>query len=73
MKIILGIKIIWSNNRLLPKAENILIKGWEKWYNIGYSNKFNNYTYRWYPCIKINKTKITKNQLKNGNKTNKLS
>ena len=49
----LGIKIIWSNNRFLPKASNILIEGYNKYYQIGYSNKFKNYTYRWFPYIKI--------------------
>ena len=53
----IGIKIIWSNNRLLPKAENIIIKNSDKFRNIGYTNKFNNYTYRFYPYIKLNNNK----------------
>ena len=45
----IGIKIIWSGCLLLPKAKNIINDG----YSIGYSNKFNNYTYRFYPYIKL--------------------
>ena len=45
MKIILGIKIIWSNNKLLPKAENIdLVTKYSKDHTIGYSNNYMNFT-----------------------------
>lgn len=57
MKIKIGIKIIWSNNRLLPKSENILIKGYDGYYShngrIGMSNSYKNYTYRFYPYITV--------------------
>ncbi len=44
-----GINIKWSSNRFFPKAS--IIKNGN--YSIGYTNYFNNYTYRLFPYIKI--------------------
>ena len=45
----LKFKIIWSNNILLPKVTNIM----NGEYSIGYSNRYKNYTYRFYPYISL--------------------
>jgi hypothetical protein len=41
------LKIVWSNNILLPKMSLFVL---EK-RSIGLTNKFKNYTYRFYPTI----------------------
>jgi len=49
MRVVVGIKIIWSKCIFLPLAKNIMNGN----YSIGYSNKYKDYTYRFYPYIKI--------------------
>lgn len=49
MRVVLGIKIVWSKCMFLPLAKNIMNGN----YYIGYSNKYKDYTYRFYPYIKI--------------------
>jgi hypothetical protein len=52
-KLIIG--IVWSGNRLLPKASLLHYKnkfmGTERYYSCGYTNKYKNFTYRLKPII----------------------
>ena len=62
----IGIKIIWSGNRLLPKAENIvrvdygqnigdtsIVESRDKIQIPNDSNSYKNFCYRWYPYLKF--------------------
>lgn len=51
MKIEVGFKVIWSNNKWLIPMGNIT----KDEYFIGHTNRFKNFTYRLQPYFKIKK------------------